>query len=725
MNSFYEWEPAKKERFSLAQERIEELLKALEHGTEDNLPLSPEYRQYFRCEFAFLQLIITIYTEIAENRQETRMYEKISDRMNAKHSNIGIAKWKEWNRMVYEDILSENYDRSYCNPDYTAGLFGVEMGRLWSAVAAEMRVTIPYAYELNQEELLLRMELLLELYTSVSEAYTEGGYGPKEENIRDIIYWYVSDYSEPESGLRVAEMVDPTLDYAFRILMDSDLDNTDYLYLYGEYVTENERRVAEFIRSLSRETIDLIADTFTEGYRKGFLNTGKDLSKKTTVNIRYPLGFERIIRQAVRNFEVMGLKPVIYRAGNSFFRRQGTAKVGYFGANPNKQYDYDHKEDEAIFLTGQFVTRKLECLKAAFEEQKENANGHAGPAVMEIFGETPFVPVVKDTACALSSEQQKLSVKYAMQSGKITNEYITGEERSFTIIAFPIPEIGSNFEEIFADVIRINTLDYMKYQKIQQTLIDVLDRANRVHVKGRGENQTDLWISLHGIMDPERQTQFENCVADVNIPVGEVFTSPKLKGTRGVLHVSDVYLNELEYKNLMVTVKDGMIQSYSCSNFQTMEKNQKYFRDNVLFHHETLPMGEFAIGTNTTAYMMARKYDIAGKLPILIAEKTGPHFAFGDTCYSHAEDVVVYNPDGKEIIARDNEISILRKTEPEKAYFNCHTDITIPYDELGHIIAVDEEGNETVLLKDGRFVLEGCEELNRAFDENLPQSKGS
>ena len=36
------------------------------------------------------------------------------------------------------------------------------------------------------------------------------------------------------------------------------------------------------------------------------------------------------------------------------------------------------------------------------------------------------------------------------------------------------------------------------------------------------------------------------------------------------------------------------------------EENKKYISDNVLFHHDTLPMGEFAIGTNTTAYRMAR-----------------------------------------------------------------------------------------------------------------------
>ncbi|NTV79056.1 MAG: leucyl aminopeptidase, partial [Clostridiales bacterium] len=134
-----------------------------------------------------------------------------------------------------------------------------------------------------------------------------------------------------------------------------------------------------------------------------------------------------------------------------------------------------------------------------------------------------------------------------------------------------------------------------------------------------------------------------------------------------------------------------------------------------LFHHESLPIGEFAIGTNTKAYVMAEKYGIANRLPILIAEKTGPHFALGDTCYSHSEEVAVYNPDGKEIVARDNETSILRKTDLKKAYFNCHTDITIPYNELGRLYAVTEAGEEIPIIEQGRFVLPGTEELNQAF----------
>ena len=128
--------------------------------------------------------------------------------------------------------------------------------------------------------------------------------------------------------------------------------------------------------------------------------------------------------------------------------------------------------------------------------------------------------------------------------------------------------------------------------------------------------------------------------------------------------------------------------------------------------HDTLPMGEFAIGTNTTAYRMAKKYQIADKLPILIAEKTGPHFAVGDTCYSHAEDTAVYNPNGKEIIARDNAVSILRKEDLSKAYYNCHTDITIPYDELGAITVIRKDGSREDIIRDGLFVVPGAEDLN-------------
>ena len=235
-------------------------------------------------------------------------------------------------------------------------------------------------------------------------------------------------------------------------------------------------------------------------------------------------------------------------------------------------------------------------------------------------------------------------------------------------------------------------------------------------IKGTGDNETDITVELFKVNDTSCEENFENCVADVNIPVGEVFTSPELEGTNGVLHVTQVYLNELGYRNLELKFEEGKIVSYTCSNFDSEEENKKYIYDNVLFKHDTLPMGEFAIGTNTRAFVMGQKYGIADKLPILIAEKTGPHFAVGDTCYSHAEDVPMYNPDGKECIARDNSCSLLRKEDISKAYFNCHTDITIPYYELGDITVHTADGRELPVIRQGRFVIPGTEELNKVLD---------
>ena len=455
--------------------------------------------------------------------------------------------------------------------------------------------------------------------------------------------------------------------------------------------------MAAFLNSLPEEEIQAMADTYTEGYRIGFETTGKDLSKKQTVEVRYPVGFERMARAAVFNFAKMNLKP--------------TMRISSVSAN--KQFDYDSREVRAVYFDKAYVERCLEVRKTYLEENKKMAAGYAGPAVIEVFGEEPFSPVSKKEAPRYNEKQQQLNVYEMSMAGQMLNQYIKGEERSFTIIAYPIPEIGDRFEEIFRETVKINTLDYKLYQTIQQKIIDVLDTADRVHITGKGANKTDLTVNIWKLKDATKETAFENCVADVNIPVGEVFTSPVLEGTNGRLFVSQVYLNGLNYENLEFTFTDGMVTEYTCSNFENEEENKNYIKDNVLKHHETLPMGEFAIGTNTIAYRMARDFQIADKLPILIAEKTGPHFAVGDTCYSHEEDNVSYNPDGKAIVARENRISALRKTDLDKAYFNCHTDITIPYDELDRITVIRADGTTEDIIADGKFVLAGTEMLNK------------
>ena len=686
-----------RERYCLASRRIQEICG------EETVPAP--FCDFFRRTAGFLVQMIELKEALETG--ETKGYT--------------LEQWQEQNRALYEDILPGQYDRSFGNPDYAEEVLGEEYGKLLGFLYTELRSLIVYIFEGCLEETLVHLELFIEVYNSFEQEEL-----PKPREIRDILYWFASDYSELFVTRRIRESVDPSLDFALKIVMESDLEDLRYLYRYGEYVSENELETARFLNGLSEEEVVAIARTYTEGYRVGFAVDGKDISLKRTVNIRYNLGFERMVRQAVKNFRAMGLEPVIYRAAACVLNKRQSARVGYTGAVPNKQFEYDHRADQALFLDRKFMERKLGVTRKAYEQYKDLARVHGGPAVIEVFGEEQFVPAPKDTAYKLSQKQQQILVELNQETGKLTNHYIPGDERSFTIIAFPIPEIGENFPEIFRETVKINTLDSAHYRKIQQHLIDALDKGKYVHVKGKGENRTDLKIALAELTAPSRQTLFENCVADVNIPVGEVFTSPKLSGTEGILHVTQVYLSGLLYKDLEIHLKDGMVTEYSCGNFESREANLEYIRENLLFQHDTLPLGEFAVGTNTAAYAMARKYGIAAKLPILIAEKMGPHFALGDTCFSWQEDVPVFNiENGKEIIARDNEISLLRREDFSKAYFNCHTDITIPYEELDFIRVAAKNGEELSLIEDGRFVLPGTEELNEplTMEESLSRIK--
>ena len=687
------------ERYALAKERVSEI--------KEEKAVPEPYLDFFQKTAAFL----TKNVEVMDGVVLPGAKEKPRKLTGA--ADLSMDEWKKLNQDLYEDILPENYGTSYGNPVYACEKLG-EYGKEFSFLYAELRGAVTYAYEKRLWDMTVLLELFLEVYVAFAQEEL-----PAEEEFRGILNSYANDYCQDMVEYRTRECVDPELDFAARIIMESDLTDLRYLYLFGEYITENELGTAAFLNGLSQEEIDSCARTYTEGYRMGFVNGRKDLSKKKTVNIRYNLGFERMVKAAILQFEEMGLKPVIYRYPTHAVSKRGAYRIGYTGAVANPQFDYDHRQDAALYLDQDFVQKRLRALQTSYEKYKELAYVHAGPACIEVFGETPFSPVSVKEAWQFSEVQQNLEIEMQNEAGQITNRYIKGDERSFTIIAYPVPEIGGDYEDIFRQIVKINTLDYQLYQKIQQTLIDTLDTTEWVSVKGKGKNETDLKIHLHTLTDPAKQSNFENCVADVNIPVGEVFTSPVLSGTNGLLHVSKVYLEGLQFLDLKIWFKDGRIASYSCRNFETEEENQKYIEDNILFHHPTLPMGEFAIGTNTTAYVAAGKYHIADKLPILIAEKMGPHFAVGDTCYSWSEDTAVYNPDGKELIARDNEISILRKTDISKAYFGCHTDITIPYDELGSIRVVGKNGEETSIIENGRFVLAGTEELNKPFDSKI------
>ena len=679
--TFYQESDDIMERFELATERISTI--------KDDRDLPENLQQYFIEVAEFIMTVLPVMNKAISGSLSERSLEEC----------------EKDNADIFGIYAKDRYEKSFLCPTYAAAQLGQELGGPLSAVFYEVTGIIAAAFAGRTDKFTIYLELFLQIY---GECQMEEEDKYRRESIIDALYSFKHDYSQLFISEQVISMIDSEYDFYSNIIMKDDLSDDRYMYKYGMYIGPNERQIAAHLRSLPKEDVVAMARTYVDGYIKGFEVCGKDISIKETVGVESPVGFELMTREAIRLFNEAGLSCTV--------RFGGTTSRNLYSTVPNKQCLYDHKDDRAYYWDKGMADRMLEVLKNTYEKHKELAAVFGGPAVIETFGEAPFEPANFEENAKYTDKQNEINVYYASQSGQITNEYIHGEERSFTIIAYPIPEIGKDFNEIFNETVAVNTMDYDLYKNIQQHIIDVLDQGESVHITGRGDNHTDIIVKLHHLDDPAHQTNFENCVADVNIPVGEVFTSPVLEGTNGVLHVTQVYLNELCYKNLELKFEDGKITSYTCSNFESEEENKKFIYDNVLFKHDTLPMGEFAIGTNTRAYVMGQKYGIADKLPILIAEKTGPHFAVGDTCYSHAEDVPMYNPDGKECIARDNSCSILRNEDISKAYFNCHTDITIPYYELGDITVLCADGRKPPVIVDGKFVVEGTEELNKVLE---------
>lgn len=679
---YQEENKALEERFTLASERIYEI--------QNEAELCAPYASYVTMVASFLSEITDTWNCVATGS----IY------------HMPLEQLQQLNHSLYADILPEHYAESYANPDYACNVFGLEMGQLLCALYAEMRGCIAYVFEQHLQYVTMAMELFLEVYSILEQE------DPSAEEIRHALYYYCFDYADITIADRTRSLLDPRMAFAKNIIMQADLTDLRYLYYFGEYISENELETARHLNTLSQAKIQAMAATYTEGFRKGFELYNIDLSAKKTVNIRFSLGFEQIVRAAIRQFAQMDLDCCIYRAGVSMTTRSARGRIGYFGASANKQYDYDHRMDNALIFDKAYADRCLTEQRSAYQDMKDLAATYAGPAVIETFGEHPFIPENKSTTPKDSDKQRSKRLDYQAASTELTNEFIPGDQVSFTIIAFPVPEIGQNFTDIFDATIRVNTLDQERYEQIQTTIIEALDSGESVTVTGRNGNHTNITVALTPMTDPARQTRFENCLADVNIPLGEVFTSPKLKGTNGILHVTKSFLNGLKYENICLTFQDGVVTDYECSNYDSEEQNKKYIFENLLFQHKTLPMGEFAIGTNTTAYAMGQQFGISHLLPILIEEKTGPHFAIGDTCFPHEEELRTYNPDGKEMIAKENDYSLLRHTDSRHAYFGCHTDITIPYHELGDIIVNGRDGRKIPIIKEGRFVLPGTEALN-------------
>jgi Leucyl aminopeptidase (aminopeptidase T) len=615
------------------------------------------------------------------------------------------------NKAIFGCIEEKAYERSILNPDVATRAYGSMYAQVIATVGRELIETTQYLMRGIRKPFLYACELIAEIFGHIEKDGIDRG-------IKQSLYYYAHDYCREYIELRMYEMFTVAPGRTIEEIIRRASEDESALYDYGLSISDNVLATHRFLAKQPQETIDEMARTFVNGFIDSFETMRIDRAPKKTVSFDTFFGFERVTARAIDFFREEGLEPLLFLFSNLLVNSSAFLDRGMAGPSINRQYGYDHRKNYLLILQRPMIEEIMESTTENLERYKDVNEAYAGIAVQEIFGEPDIKFVNKRAVPAFKGRSGDFFDELRVRVSDLYDKYRPSEKYTFTIIAYPVPSIGPRFEEVFRETIACNNLSNAKYKEIQQKLIDVLDLGAYVTVTGRGINETNMKVMLHTLTDPAKQTNFENCGADVNIPVGEVFTSPLLTGTEGLLHVVKECVDGITYKNLRIRFENGMITDYSCENFPTEAENKAFLKDVLLKDHKTLPIGEFAIGTNTVAYAMGIRCDVQEQLPILIAEKTGPHFAVGDTCYSRAEEHALYNPDGKEIIARENELSALRNSEPEKAYVNTHTDITIPYNELGEILVHAADGTVLgAIIRGGRFVVPGTEELNVPLEE--------
>lgn len=598
----------------------------------------------------------------------------------------------QWNKEHSQRKLSPIYESSDLNP--------AQAEKNWpgcGAWYAAIQTEIASGYEdacLGKEELVRAKEQL----KISAEAIFSGDDTPEEKAAKAQALW--NDYLRDTAKARALDFVKTMTAIGQEnpytaILEKANPEDDGWMEEYGLPVTQVERDMMRFWFAQPKEKLAAMGHTIVDAFLHGFISQSRDRRNRTRVRFFYQLGQEALAQEVVKAFAEKGLNPVITAPHTVYMLNQCQADHQF-----DKFYQMDQQRFEAEWNAHQ---EAMYC----YEEQLKDTCGMVG---IDQFGTEATIIRPCSNAFQLDAQARDWFAKLGGKKANLESQWIKPSEISFCKVAFPNQLVGPRFEEIFEDFFGMNAVVSEPYELLQQVLIDGLDTCESVRIKGYQGNDTDLTVQLWPIEDPAKQTKFLNCGGDLNIPYGEIFTTPRLTGTNGVLHVQQICLKGVFYHDLRLTFENGwVVQAESADG-------PGYVQENLLYPQVQIPMGEFAIGTNTRAYAIAQRYDIGARLPILIYEKMGPHIAIGDPCFARSEDVPIYNMyDRKDMVCRQNEVTMERNVK-DSVYFGKHVDITLPYHQVQYLRGTRADGTTVDFIREGRFVLENTEGLNEGLD---------
>jgi aminopeptidase len=141
------------------------------------------------------------------------------------------------------------------------------------------------------------------------------------------------------------------------------------------------------------------------------------------------------------------------------------------------------------------------------------------------------------------------------------------KKTKWVVLRWPTPSMAQlagmsteAFENFYFDVC---TLDYRKLQPGMRALKALMERTDRVHIKGEG---TDLRFSVKGI-------PAVICGGDRNIPDGEVFTAPVKNSVEGyVTFNAPTIYQSMSFDGIRLAFRDGKIVEATSNQTEKLNK---------------------------------------------------------------------------------------------------------------------------------------------------------
>lgn len=163
------------------------------------------------------------------------------------------------------------------------------------------------------------------------------------------------------------------------------------------------------------------------------------------------------------------------------------------------------------------------------------------------------------------------------------------------VLRYPSPAFAMNAKmptNRFADFYyKACLLDYADLGERMKPLHEMLANGREIHLKGDG---TDIRFAIEG-------QNWIPCIGDLNIPDGEIFSSPLLTSINGTITYAPTVYEGKPFEWVRLDVKDGVVVDFDSSNRAGLEE--------ILSTDEgARRFGEFSFGTNP--HIDAPMYDI-------------------------------------------------------------------------------------------------------------------